>query len=134
MPLFRRRNADTPAPDPFLADELQAPQPNAGGWGFETGFRLTVQDVFTIAGRGSVVTGRIESGSITAGATVHQVTADLDHGPILDQAVVPILPGDTADLLAARVLTQEHCTLFIYFWPAPKDGLTLGCTEITGAW
>src|SRR5262249_360607 len=33
-----------------------------------------------------------------------------------------------------RVLTQEHCTLFIYFWPAPKDGLTLGCTEITGAW
>lgn len=43
-----------------------------------------------------------------AGATVHRVTAQLDHGPILAQAVVPILPGDTADTLAARVLTQEH--------------------------
>jgi phosphoribosylglycinamide formyltransferase-1 len=36
------------------------------------------------------------------------VTADLDHGPILDQAVVPVLPSDTADTLAARVLSQEH--------------------------
>ena len=43
-----------------------------------------------------------------AGATVHQVTSELDHGVILAQAVVPILPGDTADVLAARVLTQEH--------------------------
>jgi len=33
-----------------------------------------------------------------------------------------------------RVLTQEHCTLFTYFYPAPMDGMTLGCTEITGAW
>jgi phosphoribosylglycinamide formyltransferase-1 len=32
----------------------------------------------------------------------------LDHGPILAQAVVPVLPGDTADTLAARVLSQEH--------------------------
>jgi phosphoribosylglycinamide formyltransferase-1 len=39
---------------------------------------------------------------------VHQVTAELDHGAILAQAVVPVLPGDTADTLAARVLTQEH--------------------------
>jgi phosphoribosylglycinamide formyltransferase-1 len=43
-----------------------------------------------------------------AGVTVHQVTAELDHGPILAQAVVPVLAGDTAELLAARVLTQEH--------------------------
>ncbi len=43
-----------------------------------------------------------------AGASVHQVTAELDHGHILAQAVVPVLPGDTADALAARVLTQEH--------------------------
>jgi phosphoribosylglycinamide formyltransferase-1 len=43
-----------------------------------------------------------------AGATVHQVTAELDHGPILAQAVVPVLPGDTAETLGARVLTQEH--------------------------
>jgi phosphoribosylglycinamide formyltransferase 1 len=43
-----------------------------------------------------------------AGATVHRVTAELDHGEYLEQAVVPVLPGDTADTLAARVLTQEH--------------------------
>jgi phosphoribosylglycinamide formyltransferase 1 len=40
--------------------------------------------------------------------TVHQVTSELDFGPILAQAAVPILPGDTAEALAARVLTQEH--------------------------
>jgi len=50
----------------------------------------------------------IDAGCKFAGATVHQVTADLDHGPILDQAVVPVLTGDTAEALAARVLTQEH--------------------------
>jgi phosphoribosylglycinamide formyltransferase-1 len=50
----------------------------------------------------------IDAGCRFAGATVHQVTAELDHGPILDQAVVPVLPDDTADTLAARVLTQEH--------------------------
>ncbi len=50
----------------------------------------------------------LEAGCRFAGATVHQVTADLDHGPILDQAVVPVLPGDTPESLAARVLTQEH--------------------------
>lgn len=50
----------------------------------------------------------LEAGCQVAGATVHLVTAELDHGPILAQAVVPVLPGDTADTLAARVLTQEH--------------------------
>ena len=39
---------------------------------------------------------------------MHLVTAELDVGPILDQAVVPLLPDDTAESLAARVLTQEH--------------------------
>ncbi len=50
----------------------------------------------------------IEAGCKFAGATVHRVTAELDHGPILAQAIVPVLPNDTADTLAARVLTQEH--------------------------
>jgi phosphoribosylglycinamide formyltransferase 1 len=50
----------------------------------------------------------IDTGCKFAGATVHQVTAELDYGPILAQAVVPILPDYTADTLAARVLTQEH--------------------------
>jgi phosphoribosylglycinamide formyltransferase-1 len=50
----------------------------------------------------------LEMGCKFAGATVHRVTAELDHGDILAQAVVPVLPDDTADTLAARVLTQEH--------------------------
>ena len=50
----------------------------------------------------------IDAGCQVAGATVHLVTAELDHGPILAQAAVPVLPGDTADSLSARVLTQEH--------------------------
>ncbi len=50
----------------------------------------------------------IEAGCKFAGATVHEVTAELDHGAILAQAVVPVLPDDTPEVLAARVLTQEH--------------------------
>jgi len=50
----------------------------------------------------------IDAGCRFAGATVHQVTTELDFGPILEQAVVPVLSDDTADTLAARVLTQEH--------------------------
>ena len=50
----------------------------------------------------------IDAGCRFAGATVHQVTAELDHGGILAQAVVPVLPEDTAETLAARVLSQEH--------------------------
>ena len=50
----------------------------------------------------------IEAGCKFAGATVHRVTAELDHGEILAQAVVPVLPNDTPETLAARVLTQEH--------------------------
>ena len=50
----------------------------------------------------------LDAGCRVTGATVHQVTAELDLGPILAQAVVPIVPGDTANTLAARVLTQEH--------------------------
>ena len=50
----------------------------------------------------------LDAGCTVAGATVHQVTAELDHGPILAQAVVQVLPGDTAVHLAARVQAQEH--------------------------
>lgn len=50
----------------------------------------------------------IEAGCRVAGATVHGVTAQLDHGPILGQVVVPVLEGDSAATLGARVLTQEH--------------------------
>ncbi len=50
----------------------------------------------------------IEAGCKLAGATVHFVTPELDHGPIVIQAAVPVLPGDTGDTLSARVLRQEH--------------------------
>ncbi|MGE5451372.1 MAG: phosphoribosylglycinamide formyltransferase [Acidobacteriota bacterium] len=50
----------------------------------------------------------IEAGCKLAGATVHLVTPELDHGPIVIQAAVPVLPNDTGDTLSARVLKQEH--------------------------
>ena len=48
------------------------------------------------------------AGESKHGATVHFVTAELDHGPIVTQAEVPVLPTDTEDSLAQRVLEQEH--------------------------
>jgi len=50
----------------------------------------------------------LDAGCKVAGATVHLVTTELDAGPILAQGVVPVLHGDTAESLAARVLAQEH--------------------------
>ncbi len=50
----------------------------------------------------------IAAGDAEAGCTVHQVTPVLDDGPILGQARVPVLPGDSEQDLAARVLVQEH--------------------------
>lgn len=50
----------------------------------------------------------IEAGDSEAGCTVHEVTAALDDGPILGQARVPVLPGDTPETLAARILPLEH--------------------------
>ena len=50
----------------------------------------------------------LDAGDRLAGCTVHEVTAVLDDGPILGQAEVPILSGDTADSLSARGLVQEH--------------------------
>ncbi len=50
----------------------------------------------------------LEAGVCVHGATVHEVTQELDSGAILGQVAVPVLPGDTAGTLAARVLTREH--------------------------
>ena len=50
----------------------------------------------------------LEAGCQAAGATVHFVTPELDHGPIVMQSVVPVRAGDTAQTLAARVLATEH--------------------------
>lgn len=50
----------------------------------------------------------LEAGDGEAGCTVHEVTTALDDGPILGQARVPVMPGDSAETLAARVLREEH--------------------------
>ncbi len=50
----------------------------------------------------------IDYGVKFSGCTVHIVDEELDHGPIIEQAVVPVLPGDTEETLAARILNEEH--------------------------
>ena len=50
----------------------------------------------------------LADGAVEHGCSVHLVTAELDGGPVLRQARVPVLAGDTPDTLAARVLTAEH--------------------------
>jgi phosphoribosylglycinamide formyltransferase-1 len=63
----------------------------------------------------------IEAGVKVHGATVHFVTADLDHGPIIAQAVVPVRDDDTEDTLAKRVLAEEHI-----IYPQAVHDLILG--------
>lgn len=53
----------------------------------------------------------IEAGDAEHGASVHQVTAELDGGPVIAQTRLPILPGDTPESLAARLLPLEHALL-----------------------
>lgn len=50
----------------------------------------------------------LDAGVKESGCTVHFIVAELDSGPAIAQAAVPILPGDTAETLAARILVEEH--------------------------
>lgn len=50
----------------------------------------------------------LEAGVKLSGCTVHEVTLETDSGPIIGQAAVPVLPGDTEETLAARILVAEH--------------------------
>lgn len=70
----------------------------------------------------------IDAGMKVAGCTVHFVTEGMDEGPILAQAVVPVLAGDTADSLAARVLTVEHRT-----YPIALERVALGAKSAQSA-
>ncbi|HET9206320.1 MAG TPA: phosphoribosylglycinamide formyltransferase [Burkholderiaceae bacterium] len=70
----------------------------------------------------------LEAGCKISGATVHFVTPDLDHGPIVLQSVVPVLPGDTEDSLAARVLATEH-----RIYPQAVSWFVRGQLRIDGA-
>ena len=73
MGLFRRKQAESLDPQYLLA-QAQATTPPVAAFG--TGFRLTVEDVFSITGRGTVVTGRVESGTLRRGEVVRQTRAD----------------------------------------------------------
>ncbi len=70
----------------------------------------------------------IEAGVKIAGCTVHFVSAEVDNGPIIGQAAVPVLPGDDADSLAARILEQEH-----RLYPACLRLLIEGKARLTAA-
>ncbi len=69
----------------------------------------------------------LEAGCKVAGATVHFVTPALDHGPIIAQAVVPVLAADTEDMLAARVLAREHV-----IYPRAVQWLVAGALRVEG--
>ncbi|CUH40266.1 Phosphoribosylglycinamide formyltransferase [Jannaschia seosinensis] len=67
----------------------------------------------------------LAAGDAEAGCSVHEVTADLDGGPVLGQARVPVRPDDTPETLAARVLTAEH-----RLYPAVLRRFASGCREM----
>lgn len=69
----------------------------------------------------------IDAGCTLAGCTVHIVTPELDDGPILAQAAVPVLPADTEETLSARILEQEH-----RLYPAALAWLASGRVRIEG--
>jgi phosphoribosylglycinamide formyltransferase-1 len=69
----------------------------------------------------------IDYGARFSGCTVHFVDGGVDTGPIIIQAVVPVLPGDTADTLAARILIQEH-----QIYPRAIQLLAEGRVRVTG--
>jgi phosphoribosylglycinamide formyltransferase-1 len=69
----------------------------------------------------------IEAGCKLAGATVHFVTPELDHGPIVAQAAVPVQPDDTEASLSARVLQQEHL-----IYPRAVRWLVEGALQVDG--
>ena len=69
----------------------------------------------------------IKAGDAVHGASVHFVTPSLDHGPLIAQAAVPVLPGDTAQTLADRVLEREHA-----MYPAAIGWLARGELRLAG--
>jgi phosphoribosylglycinamide formyltransferase-1 len=65
----------------------------------------------------------IEAGETEHGASVHFVTPELDDGPVISQAKVPVMPDDTASTLAARVLVEEHKLYPAAIQQLMRDGL-----------
>lgn len=117
----RPYKGDRPAFEAALSEPLEAAQPDvvclagfmrvltAGFVGRWQGRMLNIHPSLLPKYRGLHTHARaIEAGEVEAGCTVHEVTPELDEGPILGQARVPVLPDDTPETLAARVLVQEH--------------------------
>jgi phosphoribosylglycinamide formyltransferase-1 len=116
-----RRHADRAAFDAALASQIDACAPDLV---VLAGFMRILTDGFVQRYRGRLInihpsllpsfTGldthrrALEAGVKVHGCTVHFVTPQLDHGPIVIQAAVPVTDGDSADTLAARVLAEEH--------------------------
>ncbi len=76
----------------------------------------------------------IDAGARVSGCTVHFVTPELDSGPIIAQAAVPVLADDTADSLAARILRQEHrlYPLVVRWFAEGRIRLAGGKAEVDG--
>lgn len=72
----------------------------------------------------------LEAGCKLHGATVHLVTPTLDHGPILAQSAVPVLPGDTEASLSARVLQREHIVYPLAIGWLLRDELIVGADGV----
>jgi phosphoribosylglycinamide formyltransferase-1 len=116
-----RDYADRAAFDEEIADAVAASRPD---WIVLAGYMRILGDAFLSRFRGRVLNihpsllpahrglrthaRAIEAGDAQHGASVHFVVPELDAGAVIAQARVPVLPGDTADSLAARVLEVEH--------------------------
>jgi phosphoribosylglycinamide formyltransferase-1 len=116
-----RAYADRAAFDAALANEIDAFKPDLVAL---AGFMRILTDEFVDRYRGRIMnvhpsllpafTGlhthrrALAAGVKLHGCSVHFVTSELDHGPIVVQAAVPVLEGESEDALAARVLAQEH--------------------------
>jgi translation elongation factor EF-Tu-like GTPase len=88
MAWFRRKQDESMDAQELLARAHAAPPPpGTAPSGSAPGFRMTVEDVFAITGRGTVVTGRIEAGRITKGATVSLTRADGTARPVLVKGI-----------------------------------------------
>ena len=121
LELDHRRFADRPAFEAALIDLIDRQQPDLV---ILAGFMRVLTAGFTEHYRGRLLNihpsllpkfrglhtheRAIAAGESEHGASIHFVTAELDGGPVIVQARVPVLPGDDADTLAARVLEQEH--------------------------
>jgi len=117
----QRAYPDRIAFDAALAEKIDSYQPDLVAL---AGFMRILGDVFVTRYHGRLMNVHpsllpafpgldtharaLQEGVKIHGCTVHFVTSQVDHGPIIVQAAVPVLPDDTAETLAARVLQQEH--------------------------